>query len=315
LSASRQLVDPELLAFLDALLPLALSDDVLPAIRSRDDHPRMDAETAARVNVLRRTVPGPAGAPEVAVVGYRPKGVTGRLPAILHLHGGGYIGGRAEFSEALHGRMALKLDCVIVSVNYRLAPETPFPGALDDAYAALAWLVSDPEMSVDPARVGVMGQSAGGGLAAALALLVRDRGEHRLAFQHLIYPMLDDRTSLGRETDPYAGEFVWTHPNNRYGWRALLGETAGSDDVSAYAAPARATDLAGLPPAFVATGALDLFADEDIDYARRLIRAGVATELHVYPGGFHTFDRAPAADVARRARADSLGALARALRP
>lgn len=209
--------------------------------------------------------------------------------------------------------MAVKLNCVIASVDYRLAPETAFPGNVEDAYAALAWLVADGELQVDPGRVGVMGQSAGGGLAAALALLARDRGEHALAFQHLIYPMLDDRTSIGREPHPVAGEFLWTHANNRYGWRALLGDAAGGPDVSPYAAPARAVDLRGLPPAFIATGSLDLFADENIVYAQRLLGAGVSTELHVYAGGFHTFDRAPGAEVARRARTDSLTALRAAL--
>jgi triacylglycerol lipase len=314
LSVSRHLVDPELLPFLDTVASFELSDEMLPAIRAGTPHPQMDAETAAHVAMSHRHAPGPAGAPEVAVVCYRPRAATGRLPAILHLHGGGFIGGKAENSEALHGRMAVKLNCVIASVNYRLAPETKFPGNLEDCYAALAWLLADAELNVDPARVGVMGQSAGGGLAAALALLVRDRGEHTLAFQHLIYPMLDDRTSLGRDPHPFAGEFLWTAHNNRYGWRALLGDAAGSGEVSPYAAPARAADLSGLPPAFISTGALDLFTNEDIDYARRLIFAGVPTDLRVYAGGFHTFDRAPGAGIARQARADSLEALRRSLR-
>lgn len=159
-----------------------------------------------------------------------------------------------------------------------------------------------------------MGESAGGGLAAAFALLVRDRGEHRLAFQHLIYPMLDDRTSAGEaDVHPFAGEFIWNHHNNRFGWEALLGVPPGSVSVSSYASPARAESLAGLPPTFISTGALDLFVDEDVTYAQRLIRAGVPTELHVYPGAFHAFDFAPDADVSKRARRDSLAALARAL--
>lgn len=315
MSASRHLVDPELLGFLDTIPGFELSDEMLPYVRAGAPHPTMDAETAAQVTMSFRHAPGPPGAPEVGVVCYRPKAPTGRLPAILHLHGGGFIGGKAENSEALHGRMAMKLNCVIASVNYRLAPETKFPGNLEDSYAALAWLLIDAELEVDPDRVGVMGQSAGAGLAAALSLLVRDRGEHRLAFQHLIYPMLDDRTSIGREPHPFAGEFLWTHHNNRYGWRALLGEAAGSDGVSPYAAPARAEDLSGLPPAFISTGSLDLFADENIAYAQRLLRAGVPTDLRVYAGGFHTFDRAPGAEAARSARADSLAALRRALRP
>ena len=157
-----------------------------------------------------------------------------------------------------------------------------------------------------------MGESAGGGLAAALALLARDRGEYSIAFQHLIYPMLDDRT--GTETPhPYAGEYLWTPANNMFGWSALLSVAPGSAGVSPYAAAARAADLAGLPPAFIATGALDLFVEEDIEYARRLIRAGVPVELHVYPGAFHGFDLSPDARVAQEARRISVAALRRAL--
>jgi triacylglycerol lipase len=200
---------PALLGFLDTIPAFELSDEILPSVRAGNVYPRMDAETAAQVILSRGLAPGPPGPPKVAVVCYRPQAATGPLPAILRLHGGGFVAGRAEASEALHGRMALKLDCVIASVNYRLAPETPFPGNLEDCYAALAWFLADAEMHVDRERVGVMGQSAGGGLAAALA---RDRGEHRLAFQHLIYPMLDDRTSIGREPHPFAGEFLWNSP-------------------------------------------------------------------------------------------------------
>ena len=159
-----------------------------------------------------------------------------------------------------------------------------------------------------------MGESAGGGLAAALALLARDRGAYKLTFQHLIYPMLDDRTCVAAEPNPVAGEFIWTPHNNHFGWSALLGHAPGRPGVSPYAAPARAVDLTGLPPAFIACPTLDLFIDEDVTYAQRLMRAGVPVELHVYPGGFHGFDIfGDAAAVSLQARRDSREALRRFL--
>jgi len=202
---------------------------------------------------------------------------------------------------------------VIVSVDYRLSPEWRFPAAIEDCYAGLAWTIAHAgELGIDPARIGVMGESAGGGIAAALALMARDRGEYGLAFQHLTYPMIDDRTCV-RPPHPVTGEFVWPAHNNHFGWSAYLGREPGGDDVPAYAAAARAADLTGLPPAYVMVGGLDLFLEENIDYARRLMAAGVATELHVYPGAFHGFDLMPGPPVAEQARAARLSALSRAL--
>ena len=203
---------------------------------------------------------------------------------------------------------------MIVSVDYRLAPETRFPGALEDCYAALTWSFAQAAtLGIDAARLGVMGESAGGGLAASLALLARDRREHALAFQHLIYPMLDDRTCIRTDPHPYAGEILWTPHNNAFGWSSLLGVAPGSDNVSPYAAPARAQNLAGLPRTFISTGALDLFLEEDLDYARRLTRHGVPVELHVYPGAYHGFDLVPGTHIGQIASRDSLAALRYAL--
>jgi triacylglycerol lipase len=227
-----------------------------------------------------------------------------------------FVVGTAAMMDPAHRALALELDCSIVSVEYRLAPETPFPGAIEDCYAALAWLFKEaPRLGVDSSRIGVMGESAGGGLAAALALLTRDRGEYRLAFQHLIYPMLDDRTCVSAPPHPYTGEFIWTPHNNAFGWSALLNAQPGSDGVSIYAAPARAEDLSGLPKAFISTGALDLFLEEDIEYARRLARHGVPVEMHVYAGAYHAFDLQFDARVAADAARDSASALRRALHP
>jgi triacylglycerol lipase len=230
------------------------------------------------------------------------------------MHGGGYVFGAAAADGPQHRALAVALGCCIVSVDYRLAPETKFPGPIEDCYAALIWLFANAQdLGIEASRIGVMGESAGGGLAASLALMARDRGEVNIAFQHLIYPMIDDRTCIADKPHPFAGEFVWTAHNNRFGWSALLGDAIGGADVPAYAAAARAEDLSRLPPAFIATGALDLFVDENIEYARRLMRAGVPMELHVYSGGFHAFDYEPNAEVSARARRDSHAGLARAL--
>lgn len=314
--SSRHLVDPELTPLLELFPTEDFSRDLLPTIRSREFPSRSDPGVDARVAMETRAVPGPEGAPEVSVRIYRPKEREMVRPCILHIHGGGFVVGSAAMMDPMHRALALEVNCVIVSVEYRLAPETPFPGGIEDCYAALAWLVKEaPRLGVDSNRIGVMGESAGGGLAAALALLARDRGKYRLAFQHLIYPMLDDRTCVSSDPHPCAGDYIWTPHNNSFGWTALLNAPPGSDGVSMYAAPARAEDLGGLPKAFIATGALDLFLEEDLEYARRLTRHGVPVEMHVYPGAYHAFDLAFDARVTAQARLDSSRSLQRALHP
>jgi triacylglycerol lipase len=313
--SSRHLVDAELLSFLDGFPELVLSMDNLEAVRAiaRNPAPFIPQPDTA-VTSVRDLAPGLKGAPDVAILIHRPDGVDEPLPCIVHMHGGGYVFGSPDADAPQHRRLAAELRCCIASVDYRLAPETPFPGPIEDCYAALTWLFANASpLKIDASRVGVMGESAGGGLAAALALMARDRGEFTLAFQHLIYPMIDDRTCLTADPHPYAGAFIWTPHNNRFGWSALLSGEPGVASVSPYAAAARADNLSSLPPTFISTGALDLFVEEDIEYARRLTRAGVPVELHVYPGGFHAFDYDPSASVAVQARRDSQAALARAL--
>lgn len=308
---TRALVDPELLPLLDAWPDFTLSAETLPLVRQRT-LPRPPAPPVD-VPTERREAPGRDGAPPVPLHVHRPNGATGAVPCILHIHGGGYVAGSAGELGDIHRAMAADLACTIVSVDYRLAPETAFPGNVEDCYAALEFVMREAgALGIDAGVVGVMGESAGGGLAAALALLARDRGEHRLAFQHLIYPMLDDRTCT-RAPHPTAGEFIWNRAKNVFGWSALLGHEPGREGVSPYAAPARAEDLAGLPPTFISTGALDLFVEDDLDYARRLIAAGVPTEFHVYPGAVHAFTIVPGARVAQAAQRDSIAALRRAL--
>jgi acetyl esterase/lipase len=306
------LVDPELARILAQLPSFDMNAATLAAVRAMELP--MDAVVAADVRCVERELPGPSGAPAVRVLIYTPPAAARPAPAVLHIHGGGYVIGRPEMSDARNRLLARDVGGVVMSADYRLAPETPFPGGIEDCYAALLWMHRHAdELGVDSQRIAISGESAGGGLAASLALLARDRGEVPVCFQQLIFPMIDDRTGSVGAVHPFAGEFLWTAASNRYGWQSLLNEPPGGDDVSPYAAAARAPDLAGLPPAFIAVGALDLFVEEDIEYARRLIRAGVPTELHVYPGAFHGYLLAPQARVTLQADHDASTALRNAL--
>jgi acetyl esterase/lipase len=221
------------------------------------------------------------------------------------MHGGGYVLGSATMDDPLFDAMTPSLGVVGVSVDYRLAPETPYPGPLEDCYRALLWTYEHAdELGVDRDRIGVHGLSAGGGLAAALALLASERGEVQLAFEMLDSPMLDDRqVTASSRVD---GLPVWSRESNTFGWRSYLGDRYGAEVIPSTAAPARATDaeLAALPPTFVSVGAVDGFLDEDVEYARRLMQVGVATELHVYAGACHGYQMATGSEVAIRSRRD-----------
>jgi acetyl esterase/lipase len=311
---TKHLVDPELVAMLDQFPALELTAETLGQIR--DMMQAMRSQTPPNlpafpdIAVSERFVPGPEGAPDVRVLVYLPTSVQGTLPALLWIHGGGYVIGSADGEDLGVKSIVSAVRCAAVSLDYRLAPETPHPGPVEDCYAALLWLSTHAgELGVDPTRIAIGGGSAGGGLAAALGLLTRDRGEVPLAFQLLIYPMLDDRTVTMTDPHPYTGEFIWTAQANRFGWRALLGQEPGGPDISPYAAAARAESLVGLPATFISVGALDLFLEEDLEYARRLIRAGVPTELHVYPGAYHGFNMVANAQVSQVAARDQLAAL------
>jgi acetyl esterase/lipase len=247
------------------------------------------------------TVPGRRGDPGVPVelIGAAPKGQL--RPAILHIHGGGFVSGKARNLTAFCQQLASEFDCVVVNVDYRLAPETPYPGPVEDNYAALAWLHREASrLGVDPGRIVVMGESAGGGHAAILTLLARDRGEVPVRGQILLYPMLDDRTGATRMPPPHVGTIGWNAAANRFGWESFLGGEAGGARAPAGASPARVADLSRLPPTFIGVGDIDLFVEENFDFARRLVLAGVPTELVVVPGAFHAFDFvAPEARVSR----------------
>lgn len=230
-------------------------------------------------------------------------------PAALFFHGGGYIFGHIDQFDGPVSRYASASGVSMLSVEYRRAPEHPYPTPLEDAYAALRWLHEHAaELGVDPERIGVMGDSAGGGMAAALTILTRERGGPKIARQILLMPMLDDRTTT---PDPLIEPFlIWSYDDSRTAWPALLGADAGGERVPATAAPARLEDAEGLPPAYIEVGQLDVFRDEDTAYATKLSRAGVEVEFHLRPGVPHEFDSiAPGSDVARRAIADRVRAL------
>lgn len=316
--SSLDLVDPELRTAVrdpdKVRIPMLREQDI-PAFRRGGAG--ATPPPLANPPVRQQMIPGRGDAPPVRLF-IIDGGSPGVLrPAILHTHGGGYILGSPQSDMPNLQRIAAEQGCLIVSVDYRLAPETRFPGSLEDNYAGLLWLHDHADqLRVDRRRIVVMGESAGGGHAAALALAARDRGEVPLAGQVLIYAMLDDRTGSVRRPPPYEGAFIWTPELNVLGWTALLGVPAGSAAVPRGAVPARAETLAGLPPTFIGVGALDLFVQEDIDYARRLIDAGVPTELVVAPGGYHAFQFVvPTAAVSRQFSRAIDSALGRMLRP
>jgi acetyl esterase len=313
MSISRHLVDPEIEMMLD-LPDLDLTAEALAEARA---NPMFTGELVPPPPFpVSEAYAAVEGGPEVRLLVMNPPSEAAGRGAVLHIHGGGMVVGTADRAVADKPHLALEHDCVVVSVDYRLAPETPFPGPQEDNYAALLWLVDNAaSLGVDPARIVVLGESAGGGLAAALALMARDRGGPNLAGQVLIYPMLDWRTGGPDDLhkNRHTGEFIWTREKNRFGWEALRGSYEPADHRKAWFSPALAEDLSGLAPAYIATGALDLFLDEDLDYARRLIDCGVRTELHVYPGAIHAFEMVPETGLARQAAMDLDRGLARLL--
>jgi acetyl esterase/lipase len=306
------LVDPELIAAVRNFSKDPLNSDNLAAERKGPSWPALPPPAPQAVKQLIR---GPKNAPEIPIYIYDPAPGARNRPALLHIHGGGYVAGSAtQFASTLQ-KTAEDCGCLVVSVEYRLAPETHFPGSLQDNYAALSWLYENAEsLGVDRKRIAIGGLSAGGGHTAALAIFARDRKEIPVAFQLLIYPMLDDRTGSTRPVPPQIGTFIWTAQKNVFGWTSLLGVPAGSANVPASAVPARVINLEGLPPAFIGVGSLDLFVEEDIEYAQRLTAAGVPTELLLVPGAYHAFDLlVPEAAVSKRFTAYWTGALQRAL--
>jgi len=260
-----------------------------------------------------RTVPGPQGAPEVAVRIYHPRAeADAPRPAVFEIHGGGFLVGDLEMMDPWCERVCGELGAVVVSTNYRLAPEHPFPAGIEDCYAALCWTAGNAAtLCIDLDRLAIAGQSAGGGLAAGCALMARDRGGPKLCFQLLEIPELDDRLET-ESMKAFTDTPLWNRPNAEWSWRHYLGPDH-EGEVSPYAAPARATDLSGLPPAYVSTMEFDPLRDEGILYALGMMQAGVPVELHSYPGTFHGSALLPNADASRRNAKEVIDVLRRRL--
>ena len=294
-----------------------LEPDQIDDLRRRTAPPdEIDVTRNGTYRMAWHRVPGPPGAPVVRVALWRPVGIDGPLSLLVHLHGGGLVVGTVLDDALAFLELAAATGSMLASIDYRLAPEAPYPAAVEDVYAAVSWLVATADGNgIDPERVVIAGVSAGGGLAAATALLARDRGGPALAGQMLVCPMLDDRNDSGSAVQ-MAGVGAWDRTANRTGWRAYLGERAGGGDVPIYAAPARATDLTRLPPAFIDVGSAETFRDEDSAYAARIWQAGGSAELHVWAGGCHGFDfLAPSAAISQDARTARLRWLTRLLAP
>jgi len=306
------LVDPELLPALKQFPAFELSLEMVGKFRQM---PGMAALPAPAPQPVERHIPGPPGAPEVRLWVVDPAPLEKGKPLLLHMHGGGFMMTNPMLMPQIQG-IATDCHCVVVSVAYRLAPETHYPGALEDNYAALKWVhAHSAELGIDRSRIAVGGESAGGGHAASLAIHARDRNKEDvpICFQLLIYPQLDDRTGSSNPAPPAIGNFMWTASANRLAWSSLLGVPGGSSRVPAAAVPARVASVAGLPPAWIGVGAIDLFVEEDMEYARRLVHAGVATELLVARGAFHGFDiLVPDAEVSQQFSASWKSALRKA---
>lgn len=305
--------DPELAPIVEVLPRLDITD--IGAARTMmammaEQLPAFVAPDSLAVET--RQVPGPEGAPDLELQILRPKNAPGPLPALYWMHGGGFVMGDAKMDLAALAPIAEGLRAVVISVDYRLAPEHPFPAPVEDCYAGLLWTAAHAdELGIDPARLAVGGQSAGGGLAAAVALLARDRKGPSLCFQLLDIPEIDDSLTT-RSVQTYVDTPLWDHGNAVISWQAYLGEDH-QGEVSPYAAPARATDLQGLPPAYVATCEFDPLRDEGLQYAQRLVQAGIPTEMHLYPGTFHGASGVGVGTaIAGRMNADLAAALGRA---
>ena len=305
--------DPEIAAIVPLLPEIGGDDPATMRAFLSETIAQLPQPDTTGLQIEDRQIPGPAGDPTVPVRIYRPDRRSGPS-AIYSVHGGGFIAGDLETEHALNVRLAQELGVVVVAVDYRLAPEAPFPGPIEDVYAGLVWTAHHAdELGIEPQRIAIQGHSAGGGLCAALALLARDRGGPHIAFQFLSVPELDDRLATPSMTE-YIDTPLWNRPRAVVSWDCYLGPgRAGADDVSIYAAPARATDLAGLPPAYVSVMHFDPLRDEGIAYALGLLKAGVNVELHLFPGTFHGSALIQHAVISQREQAETIAVLKQAL--
>lgn len=312
---TRHLVDPEILPVIEALPFREFDRETLHLARAESaQNFRLFGDPA--ITPVPLTAPRADGS-TIELYLYDPAPEQTNRAALYHIHGGGMILGSAKDMAFGPAGMAAALGIPVISVEYRLAPETPFPGPQQDCLDGLTWMAANAaQLGIDPARIAVIGESAGGGLAAATALMARDTGGPALAAQVLVYPMLDHRT--GGEDCPWSnrstGEFIWTRSANRFGWGCLRGDYAADDARKGWFSPTLAEDLSGLPPTLLLTGSLDLFFDEDLDYARRLVDAGVAVELHSYAGAIHGFNVVAEAAVSQAFTRDMISGIARLLK-
>lgn len=308
MSINYSLVHPDLQRAVQHFPRFTFSRGNLWFFRLMDKMPLL-GKTPPDVSIERIVIPR-ADQSSLRLRVYRPTAQNASAPAMLWLHGGGYIIGRPEQDESQCLQYAREVGLVIVSVDYRRAPEHPFPAALDDGYTALQWLAANAaDLGVDVNRLAIGGDSAGGGLAAALAQLACDRHEIIPIFQLLVYPMLDDRTVLRADL---AGRvfLMWDQASNRFGWESYLGQPGGAESVAPYAVPARRADVSNLPPAWIGVGSLDMFHDEDVAYAQCLQASGVECELTIVPGAFHGFDFVgPQVNVVQNFRQSQIAAL------
>jgi triacylglycerol lipase len=309
---TRHLVDRQIAPLLDMFPPIDLEAAPIAEIREKAGtaYAFLPPPAIAPEEIV---VPSIHGGPDIVIFLYRPSVPQAGAGAILHIHGGGMVMGSVRQIQTVPAQLAVAAGVPVASVEYRLAPEHPFPAPQEDCHSALVWLAGQADaLGFDASRIIVAGESAGGGLAAALTIMARDLGGPGLAGQLLTYPMLDHRT--GSDACPYAnpntGEFIWTRASNRFGWKALQGDYAADDARKGWFSPSLAEDLSGLPPAYIATGSIDLFFDENLDYARRLTAAGVPVELHSYAGAIHAFNAVPDAAVAQRCNAGVMAAIA-----
>lgn len=310
-------VHPELREIFSVLPSASISIDNLKSMR--EEMAKMASGMGAaypNVETIEKFVPGKEGDPDVRVLIHRPKNQDTVLPGLYYIHGGGFIAGTANDMARACERYVAEMNCVVVNVDYRLAPEHPYPAPIEDCYAGLKWFADTAtELKVDVNRIVVTGGSAGGGLTAALSLLARDRRGPKIAFQLPMYPMIDDRCSTPSNSE-ITDQRVWNGISNRTAWDMYLGELKDAEDVPIYAAPARTEDYSNLPPTFICIGDLDPFRDETITYVQKLRQSGVPVEFHLYPGGFHAFEGyVPQANISQQLTSTYERALKEALHP
>lgn len=305
-------LDRDLRDFASTMYGTTLSTETLQAYRQQVlYHAKTSVDADLDVTIDKQTLSTEAG--EVDVLLFNPHQSQQRRPVYLYMHGGGTISGGAHLDNQNNARLAHDLDCLVVSIDYHLAPETVFPGQLNECYGVLKWVVQHADaLYIDVSRIAIGGSSAGGLLSASLAQLAQDRHEINIVFQNLHIPMLDIATTYQRPTNPYVGHYGWTYEMNAFAWQQYLGEAFEKTTLPPYAVPAQRQDVSQLPATLITVGSLDLFVDEAIQYAQRLIQAGVSTELHVYPGLFHLGELIPEARVARQIYHDRVNALKRA---